>query len=276
MIEQQLHRPSRRPRVGSSSSRNGQTEKDSTRVNLGASPEDLKFVNQLKEALDPIYYDGYDFYMYDRETGCQEKSLPEKVGQRIQQLLPEVDNKPRNIGFYVKLLKYTGYREVTFYRAIRMDREDFLVNLRNCIRRYVRKENKWITESHDPKWMFNKCLDLEYDPNADCPLLKSELKEKLPDSLDRQAILFFGATGLIPDCRFEKALCCFGPTKSGKSTIMIHGIGSVFRGLIGSLTLPQICNVNRGSNASPVGKLEHYLFNIGGRWILAKFRILMF
>jgi len=117
-------------------------------------------------------------------------------------------------------------------------------------------------EKHNAKWNFGGVLPVNYDLNATCPTFLEELNSKLPEQLDQRTILLFGGYCLIPDCRFGVTLFNYGPSHTGKSTIIVHGFGSVFGEQLSSLKLSEICPESF-SGLSYVPVLSDKLLNVG-------------
>jgi putative DNA primase/helicase len=94
---------------------------------------------------------------------------------------------------------------------------------------------------------------------ANCPNFEKTLIEALPDQDDRELYLSWAATILIPDCRFETALCCFGPSGTSKSTLPI-GISTVLgqEPSVTVLKLTEICDVEGYERP----KLERSMLNV--------------
>lgn len=102
---------------------------------------------------------------------------------------------------------------------------------------------------HDRRHGFTRILGSKFDATATNPLFLTTLETALPDPLDRD--LFRHAVGnfLLPDCRFEVALNCFGEAGSGKDTLanpIIYTLdaGETERGIVTHLSLSQICDPN--------------------------------
>jgi P4 family phage/plasmid primase-like protien len=74
---------------------------------------------------------------------------------------------------------------------------------------------------HSPEHRLLFALNVEWDPNAECPIYERQLEDTLRGDHQAMAVFeeFAGLT-LIPDQRFQKALFLMGEGGSGKSTLL--------------------------------------------------------
>jgi hypothetical protein len=129
-----------------------------------------------------------------------------------------------------------------FSGAYLFDGDDILICVANGILR-IRPNGDARLEGFNSKHLFTARLAANYDEKAVCPVFLKTLAEALPDVDDQELYIFWAATNLVPDCRFELALCCFGPTGTSKSTLA-WGLRSVLGPNNATvLTLTEICDV---------------------------------
>lgn len=88
---------------------------------------------------------------------------------------------------------------------------------------------------------FTIALPIKWEPTAQTPLFEKVLAEAIEDEQDRELLLDVLATGLIPDCRYEKALVLIGETGTGKSTIGAV-LPAIFGDACASLSLIDLCH----------------------------------
>lgn len=94
----------------------------------------------------------------------------------------------------------------------------------------------------DSKELVTSALPIAYDPQAKCPTFDYVLKSCLPDEEDRRLLQCFVGYCLIPDHRFECVLFCFGIANSGKSLLILHGVGCIFgEELTSHVSMEKIC-----------------------------------
>lgn len=209
--------------------------------------------------LPPMKYSNKKWYVYDSKSGFYKQSEDNYICYLIQQQLGDVSS--HQILDSVNRIKYSVHHLGRFHPSIRYDEKDILNNVLNGVTR-IKPDGSHSLEKHDEKWCFNGVLPVEYDLKATCPIFDEELKTKLLDPLDQKVILFFGGYCLIPDCRFGITLFNYGPSHTGKSTLIVHGLGAVFGDQISSLKLNEICPENF-SGISHVPVLANKLLNVG-------------
>jgi P4 family phage/plasmid primase-like protien len=148
-----------------------------------------------------------------------------------------------------------------FHGAIAFARDGgILINVLNGI--VAMYSDKVTLRPHDAGLYFTRAINVVYDPSATSPLFDRTLKESLPDQLDQELLDLCFGNFLLPDCRFEVALVCYGEAGSGKSTIArpvteLFGVSSY--GLLTRLSMGQICDPNCYSLA----KLRYACVNLG-------------
>jgi putative DNA primase/helicase len=81
-----------------------------------------------------------------------------------------------------------------------------------------------------------------FNPNAGAELFLSKLAEMLPDEMDRDLLQLCFGNFLLPDCRHEVALVCYGEAGCGKSTIAEPVAAALGGELVKGLTLNQLCD----------------------------------
>jgi phage/plasmid-associated DNA primase len=99
-----------------------------------------------------------------------------------------------------------------------------LVNSANGILRWHRDPDTGVwrlegkLEPPNPQLFFTGALAANYDPSAKCPITDRALQGIQPDKRDREALWYFGAYVLIPDCRLEQCMFWKGLGEAGKGT----------------------------------------------------------
>jgi hypothetical protein len=215
---------------------------------------------QQNNELPPTLYNNKKWYVYDDNLGFYRHHEDNYICHLVQKILGWSANS-HQITDFVSRVRYSSHYLDRFYPAVRFDSDDIIINMTNGLTR-VNSGGVVRLEQQDPRWCFNQGLPIPYDPDATCPTFDEELQTKLPDPLDQKLILLFGAYCLIPDCRFGITLFNYGPSHTGKSTIIVHGLGAVFGDLIGSLKLNEICPESY-SGISHVPMLADKLINVG-------------
>jgi P4 family phage/plasmid primase-like protien len=111
---------------------------------------------------------------------------------------------------------------------------------------------------HAPDYLFTGQLAAAYRSEAECPTFEAVLQYALPDPADIELFRLFCGYLLLPDCRFETALVCYGPGGTGKGTLA-HGVESALGPeLVRHLSLEQICD----PKTKMLAQLRHKAVNV--------------
>jgi putative DNA primase/helicase len=90
--------------------------------------------------------------------------------------------------------------------------------------------------------MFTRKISASYNPEACCPFFDRAIEFALPDSQDIDAIRCFSGYTLMPDCRYEVALICYGDSDTAKSTVSTGVEAALGESLVTKCSLAQISN----------------------------------
>ena len=135
-----------------------------------------------------------------------------------------------------------------------------LLNLSNGILRVTCKGIKLCP--HDWKQGFTLTIPTAWDAQAECPAFTATLSAAMPDRDDRELFRLFAGSILEPSARLEAGLAVFGPSGTGKSTLVNDGIaeaiGGPAAGTVSRVSLRQLCDPKSYSLPS----LEFSLVNI--------------
>ena len=74
--------------------------------------------------------------------------------------------------------------------------------------------------SHDRNDFLTRCLPHKYASNAGFPRVQQFLDRTIPDKIAQQAYMTHIGTALVGDLSLHKAVILFGPTRSGKTTLL--------------------------------------------------------
>jgi putative DNA primase/helicase len=140
------------------------------------------------------------------------------------------------------------------------DAKTIMLNAQNGVLRITADKIELL--EHDPKYLFTRSLKIDYKPNLTCPLYEKTLKESLPDPLDQNLFQLCLGNFLLPDCRFETVLVCYGEAACGKSTLadpVTDIFGNDDDGLMTHLSLAQICE----EDSRYLAKIRNASVNLG-------------
>jgi hypothetical protein len=150
-----------------------------------------------------------------------------------------------------------------FGTCYRFDGDDaVLINCANGVLRVTSKATELLP--HSPDYFFTGKLLAKWDPTAMATLFLETLHDALPDESDQMALRWWGGYLLYPQCRFKVCLICIGPSNTRKTTLVEHGLCSIFPGdpekLKQFLSMADICCTNGYS----VPGLQNAAVNVGG------------
>jgi P4 family phage/plasmid primase-like protien len=119
-----------------------------------------------------------------------------------------------------------------------------LLNLSNGILRVTRNEME--LGPHDWTQGFTLTIPTAWDAQAECPAFTATLSAAMPDHDDRELFRLFAGSILEPSARLEAGLAVFGPSGTGKSTLVNEGIaeavGGPAAGTVSRVSLRQLCD----------------------------------
>jgi P4 family phage/plasmid primase-like protien len=135
-----------------------------------------------------------------------------------------------------------------------------LLNLANGILRVTK--NTVRLSPHDWKEGFTLTIPTAWEEQAGCPAFMETLSASMPDADDRELFRLFAGSILEPSARLEAGLAVFGPSGTGKSTLVDSGIaeavGGAKAGTVSRVSLRQLCDPKSYS----LPNLEFSLVNI--------------
>ncbi len=135
-----------------------------------------------------------------------------------------------------------------------------LLNLSNGILRVTK--DKIELGPHDWKQGFTLTIPTPWEPQVEAPAFIATLSAAMPDADDRELFRLFAGSILEPSARLEAGLAVFGPSGTGKSTLVNDGIaeavGGPAAGTVSRVSMRQLCDPKSYSLPS----LEFSLVNI--------------
>ncbi len=224
-----------------------------------AAPDEseFEFANRLAVALPPVRTVGSQWHLY--ESGAWHQIDRATLRPAAQNILPPNIRTARREATLLDHLEgrcqvsadaFAGFYKLTPDGAV----------LLNCSNGLVRVTPDTITlEAHSPELLFTFRIAARFTPDADAPLFRRVLSEALPDEMDRSLYQLCAGNFLLPDCRFETAVVCYGEAGRGKSTCAESIAEALGRELVPRLTMSQICD----PKSYHVPKLRHAAVNLG-------------
>lgn len=119
-----------------------------------------------------------------------------------------------------------------------------------CVKNGILDIKEMELETHSSDYNFISRMDVEYDPEADCPTFKEFLNDSLVSEKDKKKLQeYSGYTLMNWSMKYHKGLFIVGPTGSGKSTFL-DTISELFDDTsISNLTPQQIVNERFSASA---------------------------
>jgi putative DNA primase/helicase len=219
---------------------------------------EFDYANVLTDSLPPIKTSGGTWYCYkDGTWGQLERAT---LRPQAQNVLPAEFRTERKAAALLDHLE--GRFQVSsdcwhgFYNAI--EGGGVLINAANGVVT-VKPSGEVTLEPHSADHLFTLRVAAAYDPKAEAKLFERVLSEALPDGADRNLFQLCAGNFLLPDCRFETALVCYGEAGRGKSTLAEAIAEALGRPLVPRLTMSQICD----PKSYHVPKLRFAAVNLG-------------
>jgi P4 family phage/plasmid primase-like protien len=211
----------------------------------GGSYKESVFAVELKELLPPIMTTGILWRVFD---GTRWEAIPGP-----DRFLPLAMEVLRRFGYDTALrardlIAYIGavsQTTQTWRGAYGFDSKGaVLLNLANGILRVT--QDRVELGPHDWTQGFTLTIPTPWEPQAECPAFTATLAAAMPDEADRGLFRLFAGSLLEPSARLEAGLAVFGPSGTGKSTLVNEGvaeaIGGPASGTVSRVSLRQLCD----------------------------------
>jgi P4 family phage/plasmid primase-like protien len=228
--------------------------------NVVVSPNQLTeydYANLLAAKLPPIRTVEQSWYVY--ESGAWQEISRASLLPEAQAMLPPAIRTARRA---TTLLDHLEGRFQVPARILRgfyaFDGQAILVNCSNGAVRIEADAQLQLTPS-SPDFLFTRKTAANFRREASAQLFERILAEALPDQEDRDLLQLCCGNFLLPDCRFETALVCYGEAERGKSTIAEPIAAALGTGLVERLSMSQICDPRSYS----LPKLRFAAVNLG-------------
>ncbi len=219
---------------------------------------EFDFANMLAAELPPIKTIGADWFAYD--AGAWRQIHRATLRPKAQAILPEHIRTARREATLLDHLEGRCQVAPDAFRGFYCfdDNGAVLINAANGI---VRVSQNYGPEllPHVDRHLFRHKLAAQFQPGATAELFNRILAESLPDELDRDLFQLCCGNFLLPDCRFETALVCYGEAGRGKSTIAEPVSAALGMDLVARLSMSQICD----PRSYPLPKLKFAAVNLG-------------
>lgn len=210
----------------------------------------------LQSKLPPLKCVGEDWYIY--HEGVWSKTSRDQVKPLA---LAIQDERTRSAKKAMEVVKHVEYSNQTTGKEFRSfhywnAKGEIILNCSNCVLA-VSVEKVRILQ-HQEEYMFTRKIAASYNLEANCSSFYQALEFALPDSADINVIRCFSGYVLMPDCRYEVALICYGDSDTAKSTISTGIEAALGPELVTKCSLAQISN----PESKNLAKLERAALNL--------------
>jgi putative DNA primase/helicase len=209
----------------------------------------------LKAKLPEIRCVGDDWYSYEGgywRKGSRNSYRPAALS--IQHSATRTSRKAACILDHIEDEKQSSH---SIFRSFnRFDSNSILINCANGVLRV--DPGGVILLSHSAEHFFSGQLSASYNEEATAPNFERVLQEALSDSADIDLFRLYAGYTLFPDCRYQCALICSGPSGTGKSTLTEAIENVLGPDLVRHLSLVQICD----PQSKILAQLQHLALNV--------------
>jgi len=199
---------------------------------------ELELANILIAQIPPLKCVGEDWYVYANGLWRQ-TSKDEFKPQALAIQHPEA-RTARKATEVLRHVEFSAQADEKQFKSCYRKTAEGLI-LINCANGVLEVTADGVSlRPHSPGDLFTRQLAASYHQEARAPLFEQIAGQNLPDQLDVRLFNCFCGYILLPDCRHEASLICYGKTGTGKSTLA-HGISAVLGPeLVTHLSLAQI------------------------------------
>ena len=201
---------------------------------------ELDFVTLLGEKLPPIKTVGKEWHAYS--AGTWQPIEAATLKPQALAILPEDRRTVRAANTlldHVEAAQQVDAKTFQGFYALESD-GNVLVNAANGIVRVTPSGSELLP--HSREYNFTRQTAARFNPDAQSPLYLRVLHEALPDELDRDLFQLCQGNTLLPDCRHETAVVCYGGAGTSKSTLAGPHADVLGTDLVSRCTMSQLCD----------------------------------
>jgi P4 family phage/plasmid primase-like protien len=193
----------------------------------------------LQSRVPPLRCVGQDWYVY--LEGVWYKTSRDEfkpLAMAIQ------DEKSRTARKAVEILKHVEFSNQTNGKEFRSfnywnANGEIVINCGDCVLAVSADKTRTLPQSQD--YMFTSKVAAKYDPEATSPFFDQAIQFAVPQA-DVDLMRCFSGYILMPDCRYEVALICYGDSDTAKSTVSTGIEAALGTDLVTKCSLAQISN----------------------------------
>jgi D5-like protein len=161
----------------------------------------------LQSKLPPLRCVGEDWFVY--REGVWAKTRKDEFKPLALSIQHELKRTARKAIEILKHVEYANQTSGKEFRSFHFEQDgELFLNCATCV--LAVSPEKIQPFPHSDQYLFTKKLAADYDPKAECPNFDRALQEALPDAADINSLRCFAGYTLMPDCRYEVSLICYG------------------------------------------------------------------
>jgi P4 family phage/plasmid primase-like protien len=193
----------------------------------------------LESKLPPVRCVDEDWFVYRK--GVWSKTSRSEFKPLALSIQDQRTRKVRKADEVLRHVEFASQVSGKEFRSFHFqDNDEILLNCANCVLAVSPLEVR--TLPHSERYLFMQQLAAIYRPEASAPAFEQALEFALPDPADIELLRCFSGYVLMPGCRHEAALLCYGESETCKSTVST-GIEAVLGSdLVTKFSLAQISN----------------------------------
>jgi putative DNA primase/helicase len=194
----------------------------------------------LASKVPPLRCIGEDWFVY--RDGIWERTSRNEFKPLA---LSIQDERTRSVRKAMEVLKHVEFSNQTSgkeFRSFHFENAngEIIINSANCVLAVSADSTRSLPHSKD--YFFTRKTAAAYNQAATSPFFDSALESAIPDASDIDLIRCFSGYVLMPDCRYEVALICYGDSDTAKSTVSTGIEAALGPDLVTKCSLAQISN----------------------------------
>lgn len=227
-------------------------------VALANESTEFEFTNKLAVAIGKVIAVSKDWYVY--AGGIYKKTSRDIFRPVALEILPPKIRTARSAATLLDHLEGRSQKSADAFRGFYCfdDTGAVLINAENGIVRVTANGTPELLP-HSESHFFTLRTAARFNPEASAELFLCKLTEMLPDERDRDLLQLCFGNFLLPDCKFEVSLVCYGEAGCGKSTIAEPVAAALAGDLVARLSMQQICD----PRSYHIPKLKFAAVNLG-------------
>jgi P4 family phage/plasmid primase-like protien len=213
--------------------------RDAEGSSQGSSETEL--AEYLQSQIPPLRCIAEDWFIYQSgvwRTTSRHEFKP--LALSIQDRESRTSKKAVEILKHVEFANQINGKEFRSFYFQNSKGDEIVLNCANCVLSVSANEVR--IGPHSERYMFTRQIAANYRPEAEASAFEEALQAALPDSEDIKLFRSFCGYILMPDCRHEAALICYGDSGTGKSTLSTGVEAALGKELVSTFSLAQVSN----------------------------------